>query len=227
MKRAIAVTELVLILLAAGAGIGLLFFAQKGVGKVACVRDVELCENSYAFYQRWRALGYAGIAPRVDCIAISPPNCEEKVLKTGDKNKTMHIIAENLRHCWGKTLGRQNQMGEDFAVNIFGKAGTDVDFCLVCSEFVPKVSITPKEWNDYLDTRKVPDSQQTYEELIDPVGPTIWERWGYRDIGFTEGTKYYVVSVSAETIADGQVHIYIDPQVYCGPTAPQVHYQLR
>lgn len=231
MKRAIAVTELVIILIAAIAGIGLLMFTKQATEKAGCMRDVDLCKNSFAFFQRWRSLGYAGVAPRLDCVAVSPPNCEEKELKTDDKQKTMHIIAENLRRCWEKTLGRQNKMGEDFAINIFGKAGTDVDFCLVCSEFVPKVDIALEEWNKYLDERKVPGSPQTYAQFIDPVGPIVWGNiyrdFGYRNTGFAAGTRYYVVSVSAETIGDGQVYVYIDREVYCGNKYPQIHYQLK
>lgn len=235
MKKAIAVTELVIIILAIGAGIGLLTFTRESAVKIGCQRDVDLCRSSFAFYKRLKGVvGVAGIPPRIDCVAVSPPNCGETVLKTEDKKETMHVIAENLRWCWHKTLGKDNTIGEDFAeVAILPRGGPiigkedDVDFCLVCSEFTPKIDITAAEWDGYLGTRKIPKSDVTYEEFLDPSGPEIWGK-KYRDTSFAKGRTYYVVSVSAEeTKGDGQVFIYIDPEINCGTEDPQVHYQLQ
>ena len=230
MKKAIAMTELVIILLAAVAGIGLLFFAKSGVSKVSCLEEVSLCKNSFLFYQKWRLMKWAGIAPNLDCMAVSLPNCEQRDLKTSDKQETMHIIAENLRYCWDKTLGKQNTMGEDFAVNIFGVVGKDIDFCMVCSEFTPNVDISASEWNQYLDSRNPSGNPATYSQIIQPSEPQLlWDggtkTYKYRDIDFKKGTRYYVVSVSAESSkGDGMVYIYIDPEVDCGKLAPQTHY---
>lgn len=233
MKKAIAVTQLVIILLAIGAGVGLLFFSKKGVEKAGCRAEVETCRTSFQVFKRIKE--EIAIEPRVDCIAVSPPNCEEKELKTEDKTQTMHIIAENLRWCWYKTLGLKNTMGDAFGYHLYLlgiiTADDDVDFCLVCSEFTPNVDISVEEWNAFLDNRKIPNTQQTYEDYLDPIAPKVWEK-SYRDIGFKKGQKYFVVSVSAEESepadqAGKEVYIYIAPEIYCGDADPQVHYQLR
>ncbi len=227
MKKAIAITELTILILAIVTGIGLLTFTKQITEKVDCQKDIDICKSTYAFFQRWRVLGYAGMAPRMNCIAISPPNCKEKELETENKRETMHVIAENLRHCWSKTLGNENMMGEDFAYNLFGVAGKDVDFCLVCSEFTPNVDISASEWNDYLKNKKIPKTNILYDDFITPVGEEIWSKKRYKDIGFKKGIRYYVVSVSAETIDNSEVYIYIDPKIDCGKTYPQIHYQLK
>lgn len=232
MKKAIAVTELVIILLAAVSGIGLMFFMKSGASKAGCLEDVSICKNTFLLYQRWRSLGWAGIAPRLDCVAVSPPNCEQKEIKTDKSTEAMYIIAENLRYCWDKTLGKENTMGEDFAKRL-NIAADDVDFCLVCSEFKTNVDISADEWNAYLDAKSPPGSQSTYSNLIQPSETTL--KWSdkakplnYRNIGFTKGLKYYVVSVSAEdSKGDKKVYVYIDSSVDCGKKDPQIHYQLK
>ncbi len=238
MKKAIAVTELMIILLAIAAGIGLLVLTKQTTEKTSCKQAVDLCRQSFLFFKRVKEKsGSLGIAPRIDCIAVSPPNCGQKQLKADGsseerKRKTMFVIAENLRWCWHKTLGRDNTVGEDF-----GEAGflprwgkeDDVDFCLVCSEFImpDDVSITKEEWNAYLSGQRIAGETGTYADFIQPVGDEIWGK-RYRDIGFSAGQQYYVVSVSAEeSRGDGQVYIYADREISCGDEDPQVHYQLK
>lgn len=239
MKKAIAVTELVIILLAIGAGIGLLLFSKKAFEKTDCLGKVNLCKSSYLFYKQIKAkAGSLAVPPKVDCTALSPPNCEEKELKATDKTQTMTIIAENLRYCWDKTLGMDNTIGVDFG-EVWGTRNMvigerDVDFCLVCSEFTPNVDIETVEWNQFLDQHAIPDGSKTYEQLITPKSRiTPWKQ-SYRDystrFAFEKGKKYYVVSVDATETEDYTsipVYIYIDSQVYCGDKDPQVHYQLK
>ncbi len=229
MKRAIAITELTLILLALAAGIGLILFAKQGTQKVSCLEDVTLCKQSYSFFQRIKQK--IPVGPRVDCVAISPPNCDEKDLKTTDKQQTMHVIAENLRYCWDKTLGKDNTIGQDFAEwSYIWRAihEPDVDFCLVCSEFTPAVSISASEWSSYLASQTVPGSSTTYDQFLQPFGPEIFAK-RYKDISFTAGTRYYVVDVSAEqSKGDKQNFLYIDPTISCGDSSwQQIHYQLQ
>lgn len=238
MKKAIAVTELTLILLAVVAGVGLIFLVRQSVEKVGCMSDVVICKNTYLTFKKIKEkAALLGIAPRLDCATISPPNCKETELKTENKQKTMHIIAENLRWCWDKTLGKQNTMGKDFAgyALIVGLITVikNVDFCLVCSEFKPNVDIPAAEWNDYLKNKKISRKEQTYAGLIDPVGQEIWKKryQNYdKPIAFEKGKKYYVVSVSAEatepTKEKNQAFIYIDSEIVCGDKRPQIHYQL-
>ena len=235
MKKAIAVTELMLILLSVAVGVGLLLLTKAGSEKAACMRDVELCRDSYALFSG--ALKRA-IAARVDCVAISPPNCEKQVLEeegTEDEKqqKTMFIIAENLRWCWHKTLGNKNRMGNNWRT-VMGIGTDDVDFCLVCSEFTPKVNIPADMWNKYLDTHKPSGEQRTYEQFIDPTEEqrkdwkTGWTApYSYRDIGFTAGTKYFVVSAQPDNEDDELVGIYITSTspIPCGTSDPKVHYQ--
>ncbi len=227
MKKAIAVTELVIILLVAGAGIALLLYAGELKEKLGCKQDIELCRQSFQMFKRIKEK--LPVAPRIDCVATSPPNCEKTRFETTDKRQTMHTIAENLRWCWDKTLGATNTMGEDFAAGFLGRVAgqPDRDFCLVCSYFTPQIEISAKEWNDYLDTQNVPGRGQTYEEFLNPIDPVIWEQ-SYRDIAFTPGQTNNVVSVSAEgTKGDNQVFIYISTDITCGPSKEaQIHYQL-
>ncbi len=234
MKKAMAVTAIVILILAVIAGIALLMYGKKGAEQTTCLAEVNMCKQSFVFYKTLKE-SVGSITPKVDCIAVSPPNCEQRELKTEDKQQTMYIIAENLRHCWEKTLGSQNTMGEDFASVWFApkvKGVKDVDFCLVCSEFVPNVDITSAEWDHFLDTRNVPNTQTPYSALIKPSSDQlVWttKAYSYRGIGFSKGIKYYVVSVSAEeSKGDGQVFIYISPDIDCGTTEnQQVHYQLK
>jgi hypothetical protein len=239
MKKAIAMTELVLIILVVAGGIGLILFGKQASNKAECLEAVEVCKESNVLFKRIQEK--IALELRVNCPAISPPNCNEQVLKGKDKKETMHIIAENLRWCWEKTLGRQNTMGKDFAqfLSVLGVGlgvSDKVDFCLVCSEFVPQVDITAQEWDNYLDTNKV--GKQTYAELINPVVPNVcFDRqdkpgcWGYHDIGFKKGVRYYVVSVDAwesdsrTNQPEYPVRIYIDPEIYCGKIDPQIHYE--
>lgn len=234
MKKAIAVTELTIIILAVAAGIGLIFLATKGAEKAGCMSDVTVCKQSLIAYKKIREV--VGAVPyKVDCVAISPPNCEEKELKAENKPMTMFIIAENLKYCWDKTLGRENTIGEDFATAWYAPkpfAPTDVDFCLVCSEFIPKVDVPDADWTAYLENQKMPNSDMTYAKFVNPADPI--SPWGqkYKDYGrpfaFEKGKKYYVVSVSAEaTKGDKAVYIYIEPEVNCGSNNPIIHYQLK
>jgi hypothetical protein len=229
MKQAIAVTELMIFILAILAGTGLLFFGKKTVEN--CQDEVELCRNSYATFQSKMISAVA--KPRIDCLAVSPPNCNEKVLKTDDKEDTMFIIAENLRWCWYKTLEQKNKIGEDFGtfLEAFGVRllTPDVDFCLVCSEFTPNVDVPASEWDAYLADKKIPRKGITYGQYISPA-LRVWGRVynGYpQPTAFEKGTKYFVVSVSAEEEQDGLVGLYISPNIFCGTKDPQVHYQRQ
>jgi len=225
---------LVLMILAILAGIGMLLYATQTKERVDCLQDVEICRSTFGIFKTIKEEATVlGIAPKLDCRAVSPPNCEEHELKTTDKQQTMHVIAENLRWCWYKTFGRENTMGKDFAGFgiVMGLIARPVhkDFCLVCSQFTPAVSITPQEWNDFLSTRRVPRTAKTYAEVINPVEDSIWNK-KYKDIGFTAGTKQYVVSVSAENskadVAPHPAYLYIDSDLECGTAYPQIHYQL-
>ncbi len=255
MKKAIAVTELTIIILAVAAGIGLILFATKGAQKAGCMTDVTVCKQSLVFFKKIsdaiksKSYGIIDIssAPSVDCVAVSPPNCEEKELKPENVPMTMFIIAENLRYCWDKTNGRKNTIGTDFSnVNnywikkvpgaslhwMWWVVKDNVDFCLVCSEFIPKVDIPDADWTNYLENQQMPNSDQTYAQFVNPLKPV--SPWGqkYKEFGtpvaFEKGKKYYVVSVSAaETDPDKAAFIYIAPDVNCGDKDPIIHYQLK
>lgn len=257
MKKAIAVTELVIILLAVGAGVGLLFFGKQTAERVGCKADVEICRSGFLFYKKIRedvyVLGKFAPPPRLDCVAVSTPNCEERELKTKNKKQTMHVIAENLRWCWYKTLGEKNTIGKDFgtitkilylipqtstatAIATVTGARPNMDFCLVCSEFTPNVDISKEEWNEYLDTIRPPNSKETYAQLLkqsknDVVKkhPSDWKKeLKYKDIAFEKGKKYFVVSVNpAKTISEKTNFLYVSPEIYCGEDPDQqVHYQV-
>ncbi len=240
MKKAIAITELTIIILSVLAGIGLIFLATTGAEKAGCLTEVTVCRNTYALFKTLKEkLGPLSPLPRVDCVAVSPPNCEEKALKTEDRQQTMYVIAENLKYCWQKTLGRENDIGKEFGSQKILSGRTvssgDVDFCLVCSEFTPNADISDADWTGYLENRKMFNSDETYAKFVNPAKPV--SPWGqkYREFGtpvaFAKGVRYYVVSVDAEVtppVRDpDKVFIYIAPEVYCGEERPQIHYQLK
>lgn len=229
MKKAFAITELMIMLLVIAGGIGLLFLTKEGAQKAGCMTDVELCRESYVFFSKLKEK--LPVGSKIDCPAISPPNCKEKELKVEGtpeekKQKTMFIIAENLRWCWHKTLGIENKMGEDWA-KVFGVYARDVDLCLPCSEFIPTVDISAADWDKYLQTQKIHGTEQTYAQFVNPPD-TVWNKdfWHH---GFEKDKRYYVVSVSAErTKDDNKGRIYIDTDVYCGPSNDrQIPYQRK
>lgn len=233
MKRAIAVTELTILLLALAAGFGLLWYSKEGADKVACTRDITLCKQSFALLRNVQEK--LTIEPKINCRAVSPPNCDNKVLPE-DKQQAMFIIAENLRSCWEKTLGNDNNVGRalSYYFSVPGAGGVVelFDYCLVCSEFEAQADISASEWSDYLLMRKVPKSSATYAEYITPNKETIFNK-GFKNVGFQKGKHYYVVSVSAaatEGITFGvgkkPVGLYVDTELACGDKNPQIHYQV-
>jgi hypothetical protein len=228
MKRAIAVTELTVLLLALAAGFGLLWYTKEGADKAACARDITLCKESFVLFKKVQEK--AAIEPKINCRSVSPPNCDNKVLPD-DKQQAMFIIAENLRSCWEKTLGNQNTMGESLSyvlpVPVVGISNL-YDFCMVCSEFEPSVDISAQEWGDYFNMRKVPKTQSTYAEYITPNKETVFGK-GFNNVAFQKGKHYYVVSVSAEATFPydiAPVGLYVDSELTCGEKKPQIHYQV-
>lgn len=215
MKRAIAMTELVLILLAAFAGIGLIVLSKKGAEKQDCKGSIEMCRTSYQLIKQ--VTQKLWLYPRVNCPAISLPNCQQRKLETDSKEQTLFTIAENLRWCWYKTNGNENTMGEDFA-KCWGIPGCDINFCLVCSEFETKVDLSRQEIEDYLNTKAMPGEAIRYGQYLTPTS-VDWPAGSGRSYltSIAKGKTYYVVSVSAETEGDKRVYLYIgQPPMYCG-----------
>ena len=125
-----------------------------------CTQKIELCRTSMtilnAFIKApWYLKKTSPLKPRIDC-PICVPGSSDKI-KNEEQEKNLHEIAEHLRWCWYKTLGKDNFM-------------LDKKICTVCSEFTIKQQIEPAEFLNYLRTTKIktgPGAGKTYEEYLD------------------------------------------------------------
>jgi hypothetical protein len=139
--------------------------------------NLELCRVSILNFQSLkRETGGVLGAPAFDCKVL------DDVIKTKDKQRAMREVADHMRWCWYKSLGRDNRVGAEAWLGLDFLKG-DVDWCLVCSGFTlapGTPEFTPAEVTEFLKTQKVTRGGETYASIIKPCwewqGDTAWDR---------------------------------------------------
>lgn len=166
-RKAMAESVLVGIILTLVAGGVLAAATINYLGAQDCESKIQRCRTSLQFFKTLKedTTGIA-IPTRVDC-PITPPCKLVKGLK-GNKEQVLRGIAEHLRVCWEKTRGKDNTIGLDFK-QVFAipiSPETNVDFCLVCSEFEVPLVMQNREIASFIKKETMLRSDKTYLQFL-------------------------------------------------------------
>lgn len=134
-----------------------------------CTQKVELCRTSMSLLNTYTQApltkkAITPIIPKIDC-PICVPGSSEKI-QNEDQEKNLHEIAEHLRWCWHKTLGRNNKIAQNTLLKIYFSQ----KLCVVCSEFTVDKDVKPQELINYLQKTKIkigPGAGKNYAQYLD------------------------------------------------------------
>ncbi|MBI4141226.1 hypothetical protein HY485_05310 [Candidatus Woesearchaeota archaeon] len=130
-----------------------------------CTQKIELCRTSMTILNAFRRISFQAFMsePKIDC-PICVPGSSDKIT-TEKPEESMHEIAEHLRSCWYKTLGKNNHLAENTFLGFYFRQ----KLCMVCSEFVTNQDIKPQKFMTYLQTTKIKTGAgagKTYAEYL-------------------------------------------------------------
>lgn len=166
-RKGMAESALVGIVLTLVVGGVLTIAVANYMGGQACASSVQRCRHSLQIFKTMKETPFVSIPPRVDC-PITPPCSFVKGLE-GNKQQVLRGIAEHLRVCWDKTLGKDNTVGLDFKPLFKSVPLTpelNVGYCLACSEFSVPFLIKKDELVDFLKKETMSKSSKTYYDFL-------------------------------------------------------------
>lgn len=161
-KKAITQQELVLLIFVIAVAAVLAGGVYIYIKQMKAGAGIEGCRESILFQQEVAEETKETIKPKIACPA---PSID---VKSKEKNEELRLIADQLKDCWYKSLGKANKMGYRWSFLY-----PDWDVCLVCSEFALNQDIAPSELIDFLDIAKPKGSELTYREFLEDAS------WGW------------------------------------------------
>lgn len=177
MKKGIAESALALLILAVVTAVVLGMFVYNYREAQDCREKVELCHLSMELLSLFKekggsASGVLPFEPKIDCPMCVPGSSND--IKGISEEQTMQEIADHLRWCWYKTLGKENKIGRNQAlIFLFEKK-----ICTVCSQFKTDKEISSKRFLEYIKRTKIvnsPGKGKTYETYLESL-------WGTKKI---------------------------------------------
>jgi hypothetical protein len=180
-KKGLSETEWAILILAAVILIALLSiipnFSKSANRKI----DEDVCTQSIAFHSGIKDFSEGFAETGINCPVVS----EE--IDAQSYEEVYDTIAQDLKRCWSKTLGRKNRLWKSDWLSF------DDDICIVCSSFSVKKNkyitenINTLEIADHLN-RNDPQSKLPYTQILDTDWYGNYNRQYFVDAKYGDGS---------------------------------------